>query len=151
MISYRTNKYLIKPTQIQKEVIKNTLKCCTFVYNKYIEDNGFINYKYIKARDILVKYKQENEFLCNTDSSALINVLFVLQDNRIKRSEVKIKNNIVSSYTTSNLSGRQSIYFIDNNYINIPHLGNMKIVMHRPIPNEAKIQKATITINNVNE
>ena len=62
------------------------MKCCTIVYNRFIEDNGFETYKYVKAKDILAKYKLENKYLNNTDSSALINVLFVLQDKRLNRS-----------------------------------------------------------------
>lgn len=151
MIYYRTNKYLIKPTALQKEAIKNTMKCCTIVYNKFVEDNGFETYKYAKAKDILIKYKEENKYLNTADSSALINVLFVLQDRRLSRSEIKLKNNVVKSYTTSNLSGRAAIYFINKEIINLPHLGNLKIVMHRDMPENSKILKATISINNVNE
>lgn len=51
MLTYRTNKYLIKPTQTQKEMIKKITQCSTIVYNKFIEENGFEKYKYRKSKD----------------------------------------------------------------------------------------------------
>lgn len=148
MITYRTYKYLIKPTQAQKEKINKNLEICTFVQNKYIKENGKEVYKYCKAKDIMTKYKNEDPILFNGDSSAIMNLLFTLQDSRAD-AYTSVRTGKIKSYTTSNLSGRQSIYFIDKNNINIPFLGNVKIVYHRELPNNAKIQKATISIDNV--
>ena len=148
MTKYKTYKYLIKPTISQKEIIQKILSCCTYVYNRFIEEDGFVLYKNVLAKDILAKYKSENEFLFMADPSALMNVLFVLQDNRITRNATK-HNKYLKSYTTSNLSGRQAIYFIDNKYINIPRLGNVSISKYRDLPQDAKIVKATITRDNI--
>lgn len=148
MIEYRTYKYLIKPTSNQKSEIKKILVSCTKIYNKFIMENGFETYKYVKAKDVLYKYKNEDSSLIDVDSSALINVLFEFQNKNKQQSKVKEGNKILKSYSTSNLSGRQAIYFVDNKHINIPKLGNMTIVMHRSIPNCARIMKATITMDN---
>lgn len=150
MIIYRTNKYLIKPTQTQKEMIKRIMECCTIVYNRFVEENGFERYKYQKSKDVLTVYKENMPVLRDVDTSALMNVLFTLQDGRMNNSAVKLKNSSIKSYTTSNLSGRQAIYFIDNNFINIPRLGNVKIIYHRELPDNAKILKAIISIDSIN-
>lgn len=150
MINYRTYKYLIKPTQLQKEAINKTLELCTRVYNKFIDENGREVYKYYKAKDVLAKYKNEDPILINADSSALMNILFMLQDNRHAK-RITQKKEKIKSYTTSNLNGSQAIYFVDNNLINIPRLGNIKIVLHRDLPEKAKILKATISIDNVGD
>lgn len=150
MITYRTNKYLIKPTALQKEMIKKIMECCTLVYNLFIQKNGFETYKYQKAKDILAVFKSEMPVLNEVDTSALINVLFLLQDNRMRSKTIAIKNGSIKSYTTSNLSGRQAIYFVDKEYINIPRLGNVRIIYHREFPESAKILKATISIDATN-
>lgn len=150
MIKYRTYKYLIKPTNIQKEIIQKTLECCTIVFNKFINENGFEKYKLKKSKDVFYKYKAEDPNLLLADPSAIMNLLFILQDNRMNRQETKPKNGLIKSYTTSNLNGRQGIYFVNDNKIFLPKVGAVEAVIHRQIPEEANIQKATITIDNVN-
>lgn len=150
MINYRSYKYLIKPTSNQKEIINKTLDECTYVYNKFIEDNGRVTYRYYKAKDILAKYRNEESILVNADSSAIMNMLFSLQDKRRKLSNKK-RDGRLKAYTTSNLNGRQAIYFVDKSTINIPRLGNVKIVFHRDLPINSKILKATISIDNVGD
>lgn len=150
MLTYRTYRYLIKPTSKQKEIINKTLEMCAFVFNKFISENGQEVYRFNKARDIMAKYKYENPMLESVDSSAIMNLLFILQDKK-QGSTLKPKNGRMKSYTTSNLRGSQAIYFIDNNYINIPKLGNMKIVMHRKLPEASKIQKVNIIVDNVGD
>jgi len=147
-MNYKTYKYLIKPTALQKEAIKTTLECCTYVFNRFIEEkeNGVVHSKL--AKEILAEYKRDNEFLNLVDSSALMNTLFKLQD--LSDKVYKKKNKSVTSYTTSNLSGRQAIYLIGNEYINLPRLGNVKIVLHRSLPIESIINKATVSIDNTN-
>lgn len=79
-----------------------------------------------------------------------MNVLFKLQDERLNKNMTKILKNDLKSYKTTNLSGRQAIYFINNNYIVVPRLGSLLIVKHRDIPENAKIINATITEDIVN-
>ena len=150
MIKYRTYKYLIKPTNVQKEIIIKTLECCTIVYNKFVNENGFEKYKLMKSKDVFYKYKAENPNLFMADPSAIMNLLFILQDNRTNRQEAKPKKGLIRSYTTSNLTGRQGIYIINDNRIFLPKIGGIEVVMHRKIPENANIQKTTVTIDNVN-
>ena len=149
MIVYRTYKYLTKPTAKQKETIKEIFEYCSYVYNRYIEENGFEKYKYLKSKEILNIYKNNNEFLYKTDQSALMNMLFSLQDiNRNNKNITKKKK--LKSYTTSNLSGKQAIYFIDEKVINVPYLGNLYCVINRQLPENANIFKVTISLDNDN-
>lgn len=149
-MTYRTYKYLIKPTLAQKEQIHKTLAHCRYVYNKYIEENINGANRHKTAKEILTNYKNENEFLNEVDVSALMNILFKLQDSNTNKNMTKVKNSIMKSYTTTNLSGRQAIYFINDNLISIPKLGIVKIVKHRPIPENVKIVNATITKDVIN-
>lgn len=150
MTNYRTYKYLIKSTKSQKEQIKKTFECCTYVYNKYIANKQIEMVRNRTAKEILTEYKKENNFLNYVDGSALMNVLFKLQDNRLNKNMIKNKKESIKSYTTTNLSGRQAIYFINDNFINIPKLGMIKIIKHRLIPDDAKIVSATITNDIIN-
>jgi len=145
---YRTYKYLIKPTAAQKEIIKKTLECCTYVFNRYVVDKEAGLNNGTLAKDILARYKKENQFLLFCDGSALMNELFKLQDQFDK--VYKKKEHSLTSYTTSNLTGRQAIYLVGEEYINIPKLGNVKIVMHRPLPSNSQIVKVTVSIDNTN-
>lgn len=144
---FRTYKYLIKPTSIQKEKIRKTLEVCTLVYNKYIEEDGKTLYKGKMAKEILDKYRKEEDVINRVDTSAVINLLFRLQDNHFKSEIVKPKNGILRSYTTSNLRGLGSFYFVLDEYINFPKLGNVKIVYYRELPENAHITSGTITVD----
>ena len=146
-MNYKTYKYLIKPTSLQKESIKKTLECCTYVYNKYILENEKGIYDTRKAKDIISEYKKENEFLNLADNSALMNVLFYLQSNCKKA--YKQKKHTLTSYATSNLSGRQAVYFVGTEYVNLPKLGLVKAVIHRRLPEDVRIIKAIISIDNI--
>ena len=149
MIKYKTYKYLIKPTNSQKEIIKKNLEACTLVFNKFVAENGLETYKLLKAKDILGKYKREEISLMNVDSSALFNLIINLQDRRYNTHPAKTKKYSVTSYTTSNLSGVYGIYIINSEYVQIPKLGSIKTVMHRQIPSNYSIQKASISIDNI--
>ena len=147
---YKSYKYLIKPSISQiTQIIKN-FECCTIVYNMYISENGYEKYKDIKAKEILLNYKEINPYLKEADSSALINLLFKLQDKRNVFKTFKYKKEMMNSYTTSNLSGKYGIYFVNNDYINVPKLGSVKTVIHRKIPENSRIISATVTTDIMN-
>lgn len=146
MLIYRTYKYLIKPTIKQKEIIHQNLECCTVVYNKYLKENGHEKYSGCKAKEIMYKYKDEISYLKLADTSALMNLLFRLQDNRFNE-KIKEKEKLLCSYTISNMNGRYGIYLVGEDYINIPKLGNVKTVIYRQLPKEANILSATIKID----
>lgn len=150
MITFRSYKYLIKPTAKQKEIIKETFKYCTYVYNRFLDENGFETYKHMMLKEVLYKYKAENEFLIRVDPSALMNVLFALQDLHKTKKDIQKKKNFAKSYTTSNLSGKQAIYFVDDEFINLPYLGNVNFVLSRKLPQDASILKATVSLDKTN-
>lgn len=149
MIYYRTYKYLIKPTSIQKEKIHRVFSCCTYVYNKFVKENGVEKYKGCMAKDVISRYRDENELLNDVDVSALFNLMFVLLDPKRNQKFIKTKKHSFKSYTTSNLKGRQAICLLGKELINIPYLGAVKIVLHRQIPEDFSIKTATITMDNL--
>ena len=146
MLKYRAYKYLIKPTHEQILIFKKICKDVLWVRNRYVDD--FVNGVNLnrKAIDILNDYKVENPDLKNSDVSALMNILFKLSDKKDLRKKAKS----CSSYTVSNLY-RRPIYLVNNNYINLPSLGIVEIVYHRPLPEGSKIFSATISRNKLGE
>ena len=146
MTRYKSYKYLIKPTNEQKIIIDEILNGVKIVHNEYVKEcfEG-INMNR-KAINIIAKYKHKYESLNNVDGSALVNAIFNLQNKKIMQRTIKR----CVSYTTSNLK-KQPIYMIDDNNIFIPKLGSVNVVYHRPIPNNNRIMKVTISITNTNK
>lgn len=148
-IIYRTYKYLIKPNEYQESKIMLTFQCCTFVYNAYIlecQKNGPRN---IMAKLILEEYRNKNKFLTMADQSALMNVLFKLQDKGENARYLTIKKKNLSHYMTSNLYKRGGI-FVNDDSINIPFIGTVKAVVYRKIPDNVRIMSATILKDKTN-
>lgn len=147
---YKTYKYLIKPNDGQKLKIKETFIGCTFVYNKYISESKKSGIYKKLAKDILADYKKSNNNLFLSDSSALMNILFKLQDFGEKAKLLKTKRKTINYYTTSNLHNRNQIKIIDNNHIGIPYLGIVEAVVYRDLPKNIKVINGTIIKDNNN-
>ncbi|MDO4940481.1 MAG: RNA-guided endonuclease TnpB family protein [Erysipelotrichaceae bacterium] len=151
MKRYKSYKYYIKPNEVQRITINKIFDCVRFVHNLYVEDVKKGNKSHHLAKDILFEYKEAYPFLNDTDSSALINKLFQLQENVDKENISFAKKKINQSYTTSNLSYDKGIYLVENKYIHIPLVGDVEIVLHRPLLENSRICKATISRDTLNE
>lgn len=138
-IKYRTYKYKIKPTDEQRDIIARIFAQCCYICNCYVED--YVNKKdlNVKAKVLLEEYVQKDANFVPIDGSALMNVLFRLQDGKIPKA---LRKNI-SSYTTTNLF-KQNIFMVDKNHIFIPKVGSIEIVYHRPLPQSSSIFNVTI-------
>ena len=139
----RYYKYLIKPNLEQKEIIIRTFGAVRFVFNRYLDDVRSGKITKGLAKDIVNEYRKEYPFLNGIDGSALMNVIFQAQGTGISLSHHKSRRDSRMSYTTSNLE-RSPIRIILNQYIQLPRLGNVEMVYHRPIPENARIKKATV-------
>ncbi|MCK5812286.1 MAG: transposase [Clostridiales bacterium] len=151
-------KYRIYPNNEQVKLIEKTFGCTRFVFNhilslrkKVYEEhiaNPFINK--IKKYPKLSCLKEEFEWLREVDSLALCHSVIALKraytnffSNRTSFPKFKSKHFSKKSYTTNNQKG--SIRIINKNTIRIPKLKNMKIKLHRDIPEHATIKSATIS------
>lgn len=140
---YRTYKYLIKPDEYQQSKILTTFQCCTFVYNAYILDCINKGFRNVMAKQILDEYRSKNKNLTMADPSALMNVLFKLQDKGESAKLLKTKKKSVHYYTTSNLYKRGAI-FVNEDTISIPYLGIVKANIYRKVPENVRILNASI-------
>ena len=139
----RHYKYLIKPTAEQKEIIIRTFGAVRFVFNRYLDDmKSGKNMKGL-AKDIVGGYRKEYPFLNGVDGSALMNVIFQAQDKGNTLQRYKKRKDARASYTTANLF-HSPIRIVDDKYIQLPKLGNVEIVFHRPLPERSTIKKVTL-------
>lgn len=155
----RTYKYRIYPNSEQKTLIEKTFGCVRFIYNKMLQERIAVYEKYKNDRATLIKqryhlpayYKKTYPWLKDVDSLALSNAQLNLQsayrnffrNEHFSFPKFKIKRDSKNSYTTNNQS--DSIRLVDEKTIRVPKLKNMKIKLHRPVPNDAIIKAATLS------
>lgn len=150
-------KYRIYPTTEQATMFAKTFGCCRKVYNLMLHDK-IEGYKATGKFPMVTpaKYKNEYPYLREVDSHALCNKQMDLQAafrNRFSKSrkkntrfpKFKSKKRSRKSYTTNNLKNRNIIAIIDNKYIKLPKIGNVKAVIHRNAPDNWVIKSATVS------
>lgn len=148
-------KYRLYPTSEQEVMFAKTFGCCRKVYNLMLEDK-LASYKETKSfgKQTPAMYKTKYPFLKEVDSLALANVQLNLQSamrncfdkkRRKKNGFPKFKSSKHSrkSYTTNNQNG--TIAIIDNKYIKLPKIGDVRAVIHREPELDWIIKSATIS------
>lgn len=148
-------KYRIYPTTEQSVMFTKTFGCCRKVYNLMLADK-IASYKETKSfgKQTPARYKTEYPFLKEVDSLALANVQLNLQsamrscfDRKRKKKngfpKFKSSKHSRKSYTTNNQNG--TIAIIDNRYIKLPKIGEVKAVIHRGPELDWMIKSATIS------
>lgn len=134
--------------------------CVRFVYNQMLAERKRLYELYCDEMDTLKQqryslpadYKKEYEWLREVDSLALANAQMNL--NAAYRNffrnpatgfpKFKSKRHDRKSYTTNNQKG--SIRIIDSNTIRLPKLKDVKIKIHRPIPEGMVIKYCIIRL-----
>ena len=148
-------KYRIYPTTEQSIMFAKTFGCCRKVYNLMLADK-IEGYKVTGKFPIVTpaKYKKDYPYLKEVDSLALANKQMDLQAAfRNTFSKSRKKNNGFpkfksskhsrKSYTTNNQKG--TIAIIDNSFIKLPKVGNIKAVIHRIPASNWIIKSATVS------
>jgi len=136
-MNYRTYKYLLKPTSIQKKYIDEILALTMFLRKKYEEDlSANIDLPYL-VKDKLTYYQNKYIKLQNIDKSALYNEIFYIDNRNTNRPRPS------NSYTTS-LSTTIKHSNIKNNKIYLPYIGEVKFINSRTIDISIKIRSYTI-------
>lgn len=136
-------KYRIYPNEEQSILINKTFGCCRKIWNLMLSDR---NEYYKKTKDTLkprpALYKKDYEFLKEVDSLALANVQINLETafsnffrdlkkhtkNKSHFPRFKSKKKSKRSYTTNFINDNIEL---TNEYIKLPKLGKIKLVMHR--------------------
>jgi len=151
----RAIKYRVYPTIEQEIMFAKTFGCCRKVYNLMLSDK-IEGYKSTGKFPTVTpaKYKKDYPYLKEVDSLALANKQMDLQAAfRNAFSKSRKKNNGFpkfksakhsrKSYTTNNQKG--TIAIIDNCFIKLPKVGNIKAVIHRIPVNDWIIKSATVS------
>lgn len=152
-------KYRIYPNPEQETLINKTFGCVRFVYNKMLANRKEVYEQFNDDKEALKRqkyllpadFKKEFEWLKEVDSLALANAQLNLQtayrnffrDKSIGFPKFKSKHHDRKSYTTNNQDG--TIRLIDSKTIRLPKLKDVRIKIHRQLPQEAVIKSATIS------
>ena len=152
-------KYRLIPNSEQEELIKKTFGCVRFVYNQMLAERKEQYEKYQEDKEALkqlklptpAKYKKEYTWLNEVDSLALANAQLNLniayknffRDKSKGFPKFKSKHRDKKSYTTNNQGG--TIRRIDLTHIRLPKLRDVRIKLHRPLPEDGIIKSATIS------
>ncbi|MFQ3579547.1 MAG: RNA-guided endonuclease TnpB family protein [Bacteroidales bacterium] len=155
----KTFKYRIYPNPEQEVLINKTFGCVRFVYNKMLANRKEIyvqfkdNKEALKQQKYLLPadFKKEFERLKEVDSLALANAQLNLQtayknffrDKSIGFPKFKSKHHDRKSYAINNQGG--TIWIIDSKTIRLPKLKDVRIKLHRQLPQNAVIKSATIS------
>lgn len=148
-------KYRVYPTTEQTVMFAKTFGCCRKVYNLMLSDK-IEGYKTTGKFPTVTpaKYKRDHPYLKEVDSLALANKQMDLQAafrNRFSKSRKKnngfpkfksVKHSR-KAYTTNNQKG--TITIIDNSFIKLPKVGNIKAVIHRIPASNWIIKSATVS------
>ena len=154
IIVSRCMEFRINPTEEQKILIWKTFGCCRFVWNHLLDER--INYEKLYKGRLLnttpAHLKKEHPFLNEIDSMALCNVQLNLNQAckllfaKGKTPRFRKKGKDKRSYTTNWINNNIEIIHVrdDENYIRLPKLGLVRIILHRSIPDEWKMKHATV-------
>ena len=154
IIVSRCMEFRINPTKEQKILIWKTFGCNRFVWNHLLDER--ISYEKLNNGKLLnttpAHLKKDNPFLCEVDSMALCNVQLNLNQAcrklfpKGKTPRFRAKGKDKRSYTTNWINNNIEIIRIkdDENYIKLPKLGRVRIILHRDIPTEWRMKHATI-------
>ncbi len=151
--------YRLYPNKEQSTLINKTFGCVRFVYNQMLSNRKTVYEQYKDDKEALrlqkynlpSYYKKEFEWLKEVDSLALANAQLNLQtaynnffrDKSVGFPKFKSKHHDRKSYTTNNQKG--SIRLINNKTIRLPKLKDVRIKLHRQLPQDSIIKSATIS------
>ena len=146
--------FRIKPTIEQKILIWKTFGCCRFVWNHLLDER--ISFEKLNKGKLLnttpAHLKKDNPFLCEVDSMALINTQLNLNQAcrklfpKGKVPKFRAKGKDKRSYTTNWINNNIEIIHKSDvkNYIKLPKLGKVRIILHRSIPDGWKMKHVSI-------
>ena len=154
IIVSRCMEFRLNPTMEQRILIWKTFGCNRFVWNHLLDER--ISFEKQNKGKLLnttpAHLKKENPFLSEVDSMALINTQLNLnQACRLlfpkgKTPRFRAKGKDKRSYTTNWINSNIEIIRIkdDENYIKLPKLGRVRIILHRSIPDGWRMKHATV-------
>jgi len=155
MIVNKAYKYRIYPNKTQTKLLNQTFGCCRFVWNNFV--SVFNNHVEGEVQLSIKELREEYSFLKEVSAGVLQQVERNFNETKkqffnkkrkkkLGRPQFKSKKKTRCSYKLPN----QKFDILDNNKIRIEKIGNVRIVLDRMIPIEAKIMSATISKDSCN-
>ena len=151
----KTFKYRLYPTKHQRYLLEQTLELCRWVYNETLatrknaweqEQKSFSRYDTIK---MLPGWKEEKPELSNVYSQVLqevctrVDLAFKAFFRRVKSGEKEVGYPRFKGYGRyDSFTYPQSGFVLDNNRLSLSKIGEIKVVLHRPLEGRCK----TLTI-----
>ena len=154
IIVSRCMEFRLNPTMEQRILIWKTFGCNRFVWNHLLDER--ISFEKQNKGKLLnttpAHLKKENPFLSEVDSMALINTQLNLNQAcrklfpKGKTPRFRAKGKDKRSYTTNWINNNIEIIHKSDteNYIKLPKLGRVRIILHRDIPAEWRMKNATV-------
>ena len=139
----KTYKYLIKLTKQQEGAVNEIFRMTRFVHNKCVEERNKGIALPSLVKNTLQRYCDIYPELRETDTSALMHELFRLHDEGNESGFIS-SNAYSRSYSTAFLRHSKAVHFVSSDVIYLPKVGNVKIVMHRPLPGDITLKTATV-------
>ncbi len=143
-------------------MIRKTFGCVRFIYNQMLAERQTKYERYKDDKEQLKQqryrtpagFKTEFDWLREVDSLALCNAELNLKtalrnffrDKRLGYPKFKSRKNPVQSYTTNNQNGTVRMAE-GGKFVRVPKLGDIRIRLHRQIPDGHAIKSATISRN----
>jgi putative transposase len=139
---YRAYCYRIYPTAEQAALIDQTFSCARFAWNKLLEN--------LHTPQTPAQLKKLFPWLSKVDSLALANAQMQLKTalnnfnaGRAAFPRFKKKRRERPSYTTNNVNNSIRLS-AEHKHLRLPKLGLVKIKLHRPLPDKARLKGATV-------
>jgi putative transposase len=153
-------RFRIYPTIEQETMIRKTFGCVRFIYNQMLAERQKTYEQYKDDHTQLKQhryrtpagFKTEFEWLREVDSLALCNGELNLKkafknffrDKLVGYPKFKSRKNPIHSYTTNNQNGTIRITE-EGKQVRVPKLGEIRVKLHRQIPQGYAIKSATIS------
>jgi len=156
----RIYKYRLYPTNSQEENLNETLNTCRILYNNSLAErrdawkNEHKSINYYEQKHNLVEAKKDNPYLPKVHSQVLQDVVLRLDKSfvnffrRVKKGEKKV------GYPRFKKYGRfksfnypqygNGVELNNNGRLNLSKIGNIKMKLHREMPNDGVIKSCII-------
>ncbi len=146
----RAYRFRIYPNHDQQVLFARTFGCCRFIYNRMLTDKkDWYEKHHEMLRTTPAQYKKKYEWLKEVDSLALANVQLHLEaayrkffrEKKAGFPRYKTKRHHRQSYTTNVVNNNIRL---EGKRLRLPKAGEVKIVLHRQIPQEAVMRSVTV-------
>lgn len=150
MLTRRTYKYLLRPTQRQARILQHTLDLCRELYNAALQHRRDAykmagkSINYYEQANMLTECKQQRPDLCDVYSQTLQDVLhrvdkaFKAFFSRVSRGEQAGYPRFQAKDRYDSFTYPQLGWSLHSNKLTLSKVGTVKLKLHRPVSGKVK-------------